>query len=92
MKNNYLIALIRNYQDDYYTKHKATEIFEEITSLKGELRFPKEKLAREFEKGYEMLGQVHMISDMEEFASTYALALMRIVMALKKSQRIRSLL
>ena len=56
------------------------------------MRFPKEKFAREFEKVYQMLGQVHMISDMEEFASTYALALMRIVMALKKSQRIRSLL
>ena len=75
MKNNYLIALIRNYQDDYYTKHKATEIFEEITSLKGELRFPKEKFAREFEKVYQMLGQVHMISDMEEFSSNLCFSL-----------------
>lgn len=92
MKNNHLIALIKNYQNDYYTRHKATEIYEEITRLKDDLRFAKEQFALEFEKGYEMLGQVRTITDMEEFALTYALALMRIVMALKKSHRIHSLL
>lgn len=91
MKERQLIALIGNYQDDYYSRHKATEIFEEITRIKDDLKFPEEKLAREFENGYEMLGQVHTISDMEEFASMYALGLMKIVMALKKSQRVRSL-
>ncbi|MBC7000737.1 hypothetical protein [Cytophaga sp. FL35] len=87
MSNKYLIELIRNYQDDYYSRHKAAEIFEEITSLKDDLKFPKKKLAREFGNGYEMLGQVHKIPDIEEFASTFALALMKIVMALKRSQR-----